>query len=328
MPLPTTRRQSLIAAAGTLMAGRAGAQQAAAPFPTQPVRMLVPLAAGTLTDIIARLLADPLTRALGQPVIVENRPGANGVVSVTALKQQRPDGHAVLLGGVSLFSFNPHLYRNLPYDPATDFTYIAPVVNTAFMLVASRQSGIASVAQFVDRARAAPGTLTYGSAGIGNSTHLAMEMVAEAAGIRLAHVPYSASPAVTALLRGEIDCMLATVGTVITHARSGALVPLAMLLDRRAPELPAVPTLREAGIDAPTMPGWYALVGPPGVPMPAQEKLNDAMVAALADPVVRERLAQMYLEPIPGTPATIRQTYERDSATWGAFIRRRGLQLE
>ena len=326
---PSLRRRTLpAAAAAAIVLARPAFGQGGAAFPSQPVRMLVPLAAGTLTDIIARLLAEPMGRALGQPVIVENRPGANGVVSVTALKQQRPDGHAVLLAGVSLVSFNPHLYRNLPYDPAKDFTWIAPVVNTAFMLVASRQSGIASVAQFLDRARAKPGELTYGSVGIGNSTHLAMEMVAEAAGIRLAHVPYSASAPVTALLRGEVDCMLATVGTVITHARNGALVPLAVLLDRRAPEMPEVPTLREAGIAAPTMPGWYALVGPAGVPVQAQERLNDAMRAALADPAVRERLAQMYLEPIPGTPATIRDTYERDSAIWGAFIRRRGLQLE
>jgi tripartite-type tricarboxylate transporter receptor subunit TctC len=196
------------------------------------------------------------------------------------------------------------------------------------MLVASRQSGIATVAQWLERTRARPGEVTYGSVGMGNSTHLAMEMVAQAAGVRLSHVPYSGSPPVTALLRGEVDCMLATIGTVIAHARSGALVPLAVLMDRRAPEMPEVPTLREAGIEAPTMPGWYALIGPAGVPMPAQERLNEAMRAALADATVRERLAALYLEPIPGTPQTIRATYERDSATWGDFIRRRGLRLD
>lgn len=322
---PARRRALVLGAGAALLAAPALGQS---PFPSQPVRMLVPLAAGTLTDIIARLLNEPMARALGQPVIVDNRPGANGVVSVAALKQARPDGHTVLLAGVSLVSFNPHLYRNIAYDPARDFTYIAPVVNTGFMLVASRQSGITSVAEFLARGRSRPEALTFGSVGVGNSTHLAMEMVADAAGIRLAHIPYPSSAPVAALLRGEIDTMLATIGTVIAQAREGTLVPLAVLLDRRAPELPDVPTLREAGIDAPTMPGWYALVGPAGVPMPVQERLNEAMVAALADPAVRARLAQLYLEPIPGTPATIRAAYERDSETWGAFIRRRGLQLE
>lgn len=318
------RRRGLVLG-GASLALPALAQPA---FPSQPVRMLVPLAAATLTDVIARLLADPMARALGQPVIVENRPGANGVVSVTTLKQQRPDGHAVLLAGVSLVSFNPHLYRNLPYDPERDFTWIAPVVNTAFMLVASKQSGITTVAQFLERARALPGELTYGSAGIGNSTHLAMEMVADAAGIRLQHVPYSNSPAVTALLKGEIETMLATVGTVINQARSGQLVPLAVLMDRRAKELPGVPTLKEAGIDAPTMPGWYALVGPAGMLDGPQETLNDAMRSALAEPTVRDKLAGMYMEPIDGTPAAMRRLYEQDSATWGGFIRRRGLALD
>lgn len=317
------RRAAMLAGAALSVPARAQTG-----FPSQPVRMLVPLAAATLTDILARLLADPMARALGQPVVIENRPGANGVVSVTTLKQQRPDGYTVLLAGVSLVSFNPHLYRNLPYDPDRDFTWIAPVANTAFMLVASKQSGITTVAQFLERAKASPGDLTYGSAGIGNSTHLAMEMVADAAGIRLQHVPYSNRPAVTALLNGEIETMLATVGTVINQARAGQLVPLAVLMDRRAKELPNVPTLKEAGIDAPTMPGWYALVGPAGMLEVPQERLNDAMRTALAEPAVRERLAGMYLEPIDGTPAAMRRLYEQDSAVWGAFIKRRGLALE
>ena len=321
-------RRAVIGAGAALLAAGAWPARAQPAFPSQPVRMLIPLAAGTLTDIIGRLLAEPMARHLGQPVVVDNRPGANGVVSVAALKQARPDGHTVLLAGVSLVSFNPHLYRNLGYDPATDFSYIAPVVNTGFMLVASPRSGLASVAQFVERAKAKPGEVTFGSVGVGNSTHLAMEMVADAAGLRLSHVPYPSSAPVAALMRGEVDTMLATIGTVINQARAGQVVPLAVLLDRRAPELPDVPTLREAGIEAPTMPGWYALVGPAGVPMPAQEKLNAAMAQTLSEAPVRERLAGMYLEPIPGTPETIRRTYERDSAVWGAFIRRRGVVLD
>ncbi len=296
-------------------------------FPSQPVRLVVPLAAGTLTDIIARLLAEPMARDLGQPVVIENRGGANGNLAAAYLKQQRPDGHAVMLAGVSMFAFNPFLYPNLPYDPARDFTYVAPVVNTPFILVASRKSGITSVAQFLDRARAEQGALTYASAGNGNSTHLAMEMVADAANIRLTHVPYSAVSPMNSLISGETDTMLTVLGSSIPHIRAGAIVPLAVLLDARAPDLPDVPTLRESGVEAPTMPGWYALVGPSGMPDDATLRVNAALQAALRDPAVRQRLRDLYLDPMAGSPATIRESFERDSAIWGAFIQRRGLRL-
>ncbi len=296
-------------------------------FPNQPVRMVVPLAAATLTDVIARFLAEPMARELGVPVIVENRAGANGALSAAYVKQQRPDGYAVLLAGVSLLAFNPFLYGNLPYDPARDFTYIAPVVNTGFMLVVSRRSGITSVAEFLARARARPGEITYGSAGNGNSTHLAMEMVTEAADIRLTHVPYSSTSPVTALLTGEIDSMLSTVGSVVAQVRAGTVVPLAVLLPRRLAELPEVPTLSEAGLEAPTMPGWYALIGPAGMPEEPVRRLNRAMQVALEDPGVLARLRDIHLEAIEGSPESMRAAFERDSEIWGAFIRRRNLRL-
>jgi tripartite-type tricarboxylate transporter receptor subunit TctC len=305
----------------------AGRAEGKATFPTQPIRIVVPLAAGTLTDVIARLLAEPMGRELGQPVIVENRGGANGNLAAAYLKQQRPDGHTVMLAGVSMFAFNPFLYSNLTYDPATDFTYIAPVVNTPFMLVASKQSGIASVAQFLERARAKPGELTYASAGNGNSTHLAMEMVADAANIQLTHIPYSSVSPLNSLLSGETDTMLSVLGSMIPQVRSGAIVPLAVLLDARAPDLPDVPTLREAGVNAPTMPGWYALVGPTGMPEEPVLRLNAALQKALQDPNVRDRFRELYLDSIEGSPVTIRESFERDSAIWGGFIKRRGLRL-
>ncbi|MBR0680905.1 tripartite tricarboxylate transporter substrate binding protein [Roseomonas eburnea] len=315
-----------VAAVGT-SSSRPAIAQVRQGFPHQPVRLVVPLAAGTLTDIIARLLAEPMARDLGQPVVVENRGGANGNIAAAYLKQQRPDGHAVMLAGVSMFAFNPFLYPNLPYDPARDFTYVAPVVNTPFMLVASRQIGITSVAQFLERARARPGEMTYASAGNGNSTHLAMEMVADAANIRLTHVPYSSVSPLNSLISGETDSMLSVLGSLIPHVRAGAVVPLAVLLEARAPDLPDVPTLRAEGVETPTMPGWYALVGPAGMAEEATLRVNAALQAALRDPAVRRRLRELHLDPIEGSPATIRESFERDSAVWGGFIQRRGLRL-
>ncbi|MCW8085525.1 Bug family tripartite tricarboxylate transporter substrate binding protein [Sabulicella glaciei] len=313
--------------AASLGASRAALAQGSTGFPSQPIRLIVPLAAGTLTDTIARLLAEPMARDLGQPVVVENRGGANGNVAASHLKQQRPDGHAVLLSGVSMFAFNPFLYPSLAYDPARDFTYVAPVVDTPFMLVASRQSGITTVAQFLERARARPGELTFASAGNGNSTHLAVEMVAAAADLRLTHVPYSAVSPLNSLLSGETDTMLSVIGSLIPHVRAGSVVPLAVLLDARAPDLPNVPTLREAGVEAPKMPGWYALVGPAGLPEGPVQRLNAALQKALQDAAIRQRLRELYLEPIAGSPATIRESFERDSEVWGGFIRSRGLRL-
>ncbi|TCH98401.1 tripartite tricarboxylate transporter substrate binding protein [Roseococcus sp. SYP-B2431] len=289
--------------------------------------MVVPLAAGTLTDVVARLIAEPMARDLGQPIVIENRGGANGNLAAAYLKQQRPDGYAILLAGVSMLAFNPYLYANLPYDPARDFSYIGPVVNTPFILVASKKSGITTVAQFLERTRARPGEITFASAGNGNSTHLAMEMVAEAADLRLTHVPYSSVSPLASLMSGETDTMLTVVGTALPQVLNGTIVPLAVLLDARLPELPNVPTLAEAGVRTPTMAGWYALVGPEGLPEGPTVRLNAALQASLKDANVRQRLAQMHLSPMEGSPADIRRMFEQDSETWGNFIRRRGLRL-
>jgi tripartite-type tricarboxylate transporter receptor subunit TctC len=298
-------------------------------FPSQPVRLVVPQSAGSGGDIVARLLADPLARALGQPVVVDNKPGANGVVATNYLKQQRADGHTVMLAGVSMMSFNPHLYRDLAYDPLRDFTYLAPVVDTPFVLVASRRSGITSLAQLIERAKARPDELTFSSAGIGNSTHLATEMMADRAGIRLTHIPYNGSgPALTSVVSGQTDQLTSVLGTALPLIRAGQVVALAVVRGERTPQLPEVPTLREAGVDAPVMPGWFALVGPAGMPEEPVARLNSAIRAALEDPAVRRRLAEMDLEPMLGTPASVRQSAETDSAVWGEFIRGRGLRAE
>jgi len=201
-----------------------------------PLRIIIPQPPGGATDILARLLQEPLSRELGRGVVIENRPGANGIVAVNALRQSRPDGGTILLGGVSLFSFNPVLYPSLPYDPWRDFSWIAPIANTPFVIVAGRRSGITSMAQLVERARAQPERLTFGSAGIGNSTHLAMEMVAERAGIRLTHVPFNGSaPALTSVIAGDTDSMLNPLGSTLPAIEGGHVMALATLGAERSP---------------------------------------------------------------------------------------------
>jgi tripartite-type tricarboxylate transporter receptor subunit TctC len=326
MPFPPPGRRAALLGLAALAAAPASAQDS---FPTQPIRIVIPQSAGSGGDIVARLMADPMARALGQPVIVENRPGANGVLAVNYLKQQKPDGHTLMLAGVSMMSFNPHLYRGLPYDPLRDFTYVAPVVDTPFVLVASRRSGITGLGQLVERAREKPGELTFASGGIGNSTHLSTEMLADRAGIRLTHVPYNGSgPAQTSVVAGETDVMTMVMGTALPLIRGGQVVPLAVVRRERTPQLPEVPTLKEAGQDVPIMPGWFALVGSAGIPDEAVARLNAATRAALQDPAVARRLGEMDLEIMLGTPAALRGNVETDSALWGDFIRRRGLRVD
>jgi tripartite-type tricarboxylate transporter receptor subunit TctC len=326
---PVGRRGAVVGAlvAATAIPGPAARGQPA--FPNQPVRLLLPQGPGSGGDTVARIMSDAVSRELGQPLVIESRPGANGLVAINALKQSRPDGHTLLLSGVSQLSFNPHLYANLGYDPVRDFTYVAPVTDTPFVLVASRRSGITSMRDLVAQARARPGEVTYASAGIGNSTHLAAEMIADRAGLRLSHVPYNGSgPALTSVVAGQTDLMVPVLGIALPQIAAGAVVPLAAVAERRVPQLPEVPTQREAGLDAPVMPGWFAVLGPAGMPQAAVDVLNAAFRRALGDGSVRRRLEEQTLEPLAGTAADIRGRMESDSAVWGGFIRRRGLRVE
>jgi tripartite-type tricarboxylate transporter receptor subunit TctC len=321
-PIP---RRTAAAALFAALATPAPAQEAGG----QALRIIIPQPPGGATDVLARLLSEPLSRELGRPVVVENRPGANGIVSTNALKQSPPDGGALLLGGVSIFSFNPNLYPSLPYDPWRDFAWIAPVADTPFVVVAGRRTGIASTAQLLERARTRPEGVTYGSAGIGNSTHLAMEMIAERAGVRLTHVPFPGSaPASASLAAGDTDCMVNPLGNTLSLIAGGDAVPLATLGAERAPALPEVPTLRETGLEDVGMPGWYAFVGPTGVPAPVVERLNAAVRAVVDSPAVAQRLREAVLEPLSGSAASLLQRARSDSEAMAAFIRRRGIKVE
>ncbi|UPY37316.1 tripartite tricarboxylate transporter substrate binding protein [Sediminicoccus sp. KRV36] len=322
-----TRRAALALSASLVLPGPLRAPPRAQEV--GPLRVIIPQPPGGATDILARLLQEPLGRELGRPVVIENRPGANGIVAINALRQSRADGSAVLLGGVSIFAFNPVLYPSLPYDPWRDFSWIAPIADTPFVIVAGRRSGITSMAQLVERARAQPERITFGSAGIGNSTHLAMEMVADRAGIRMTHVPFAGSaPALTSVIAGDTDSMLNPLGSTIPAIQSGQVLALATLGAERSPALPRVPTLRETGLADVTMPGWYAFVGPAGMATPMIERINAATRAVVDSPTITQRLRDVVLEPISGTAQSIQDRARAESTEMAAFIRRRGIRVE
>lgn len=291
------------------------------------LRMILTQPPGSSNDMVARIIQDPVAAALRVPVVIENRPGANGAVAVNALKAARNDGQTVLLTGVSQLAFNPHLFRALPYDVARDFTMIAPVTDTPFALIASKKSGITSLRGLIEAARTRD--LSFSSAGIGNSTHLAMEMLLDRAGVRMTHVPYpGTAQGVTAVLTGEVDAMIPTFGVAFPQIQNGGVNALAVVATQRMPQLPELPTQAEAGLDAPVMPGWFALVGLAGMPQEAVARVNAAVTGALADASVQRRLAEQFLIPLGGTAAAMQERLDRESALWGDFIRSRQLAVQ
>lgn len=290
-------------------------------FPDHVIRLVVPQSAGSGGDLTARILSDRLSSNLGQTVIIENRPGANGNIASSFVAKSAPDGYTLLLAGISQIAFNPYLYENLPYDPAKDFTYISPVIGSGFLLIASKASGITSFSDLLAKAKANPGRITYASAGPGNSTHLSTAMIAQTEGLELMHIPFNGSgPAMNAVVGSQIDLMASVLGTALPQAQAGNVVPLAVLGPDRVPELPNVPTLAETGSKAAAMDAWFALLGPAGMPPDVVGKLNKAMQDALHDPAISKKLRTSYLVPLTGTPEEMRRKAASDAKTWGNLI--------
>lgn len=315
--------------AATLFATLFCATASAQDYPSRTITLIVPQSAGSGGDAVARLLSDQLAQHLGQAVVVENRPGANGVVAMSTVAKAKPDGYTVLLTGVSQMSFNPHLYGTLPYDPDTDFTYVAPVVDTPFVMVASNNSGLETMQDLIAAAQENPEHVTFSSAGNGNSTHLATEMMASQADIKMQHVPYKGSgPALNAVLSGEVDVMTSVLGTALPQIQAGSMKPLAVLASERVADLPDVPTLAEAGVKAAPMPGWYAIVGPVGLEPEVVQIMNDAVQASLSEPSVTQRLEQLYFVPLRGSAQEMKERADHDSQSWGEFIEQAGLKLD
>lgn len=298
-------------------------------FPTRTIRMVVPQSPGSGGDIVGRLMAESMTAKLGQPVVVENRAGANGVVAATSLAKEKPDGYTIMLGLVSQLAFNKHLYKKLEYDGLKDFTYINPVIETPYVLVVSKQSGITDFAGFLEKVRKNPGKLNYSSAGTGNMTHLSMALLASRQNLSMIHVPYKGSaPALTAVMAGETDAMVSVLGAALPQIASGAVVPVAILGSRRASKMPNVPTLDELGVAMPPIPGWYALVAPASMTGDVRDKLAAAVQTSLTDPALRKKLDELYLEAMPGDGEQIRARAVEESKLWGDFIRDNGISID
>jgi tripartite-type tricarboxylate transporter receptor subunit TctC len=307
----------------------AGAVVQAQDYPTRPIKLVIPQAPGSGADVVGRMLADFMTRDLRQSVVVDNKPGANGIIASQMVQKEPADGYTLLLTSVSLVSFNQFLYKNVPYDPLKDFTFIAPVSDASFVLVASTASGIKSWDDLVKRAKAQPDTVTFASAGTGNSTHLYTEMIARRSGFSLRHIPYKSSgPALMAVVSGETDVMTVVTATGLAQIKAGKVVGLAQSGDTRSPQLANLPLLKELAPNVPALPGWYALVAPAKMDPKIVQKLTASVNSFLADPVMKGKLIDQFLFPIPGTSADIQKRAEAEAKTWGGLIRDLKIQMD
>jgi tripartite-type tricarboxylate transporter receptor subunit TctC len=298
-------------------------------YPSRPVKLVIPQAPGSGADVVGRLLGDFMSKELRQAVVIDNKPGANGIIASQMVAKEAADGYTLMLTSVSLVSFNQFLYKNVPYDPIKDFTLIAPVSDASFVVVASNASGIKSWDDLVKRAKANPETVTFASAGTGNSTHLYSEMIALRSGFKVRHIPYKSSgPALLAVVAGETDIMTVTTATGLAQIKAGKVVGLAQSGDARSPQLPSLPLLREVAPTVPSLPGWYALVAPAKLDARITQKLAAAVNNFLSDPATNAKLVDQFLFPIPGTSADLQKRAEGDAKIWGGLIRDLKIQMD
>ena len=312
-------KRILCIAFATLFAGAAAAQ---APYPARPVTMVVGFAPGGGTDTASRIIAKKLGENLGQSVLVENKPGAGGNIATDLVVKATPDGYTILLASVGSMAITPHLPPKPPYDPLRDLAPITMAVVFPNVLVIHPSVPANTLAEFVALAKAKPGSLNYGSSGIGNAGHLAGELFRIYAKIDFVHVPYKGGgPATTDLLGGQITAIFATPASVVGHIKAGKLRALASTGAQRSLAMPEVPTIAESGYPGYEATNWYAYVAPVKTPKEILVRLNLALVKSLAAPEVREQLISHGLEPQPGTSEALAKTIEREYATWGRVVK-------
>ena len=326
MPHPTLRRRALLGAAAALPLARPALAQDG--FPNRPIRLFVGFTPGGATDISARAIASKMGEVLGQPVIVENRPGAGSNIATEVVARSPADGHSLLLATLGALVVSPMVVR-LPVDPQRDLVPISIAVDLFNILVLPPDRPWRSVAELVAAAKAAPGRLSYGTSGIVGGPHLAGLLFDRMAGIETTPVHYRGGNLVmTDLLAGRIDYSFATAASVMTQVREGKLRALAVPHLQRSRLLPDIPTVAESGVPGFDVPSWYAVLAPRGTPEPAIARINEAMKVALADPEVGAILNRNGLEPRWSTPAQLSEAWATERAKWEPIIRESGIRIE
>jgi tripartite-type tricarboxylate transporter receptor subunit TctC len=301
---------------------------AAQDYPNRPIRMVVPFAPGGGSDISGRVLADGLGEALKTTVVVDNRPGAGSILGCDIVAKANADGYTTLLGNISM-AFNTAIYRKLPYDAIKDFIPITLVTDQPNILVAHPSLPAKTFKDFLSHAASQPGKLTYGSAGSGSGTHLAMEMLLMSRKLDLVHVPYKGTgPALTALLGNQISVFFSTYASALPHVKAERLLAYAVTSTKRTRTLPEVPTVAESGFPGYEYSTWYGFLAPAGTPRTVIDKLNKAAVTVLKSDKTRERYLAQGVDPIPSTSADYANYLKSEIAKWTKVVRAAKLPLQ
>jgi tripartite-type tricarboxylate transporter receptor subunit TctC len=321
-------RRRLVAAVLGLAPALALAQHAPA-WPTQPIRMIVPFPAGGPTDFAARLVADKLTRSLGQPVVVDNRGGAAGMLGTTALAQSKGDGYTIGLIGNGLVTLTPYVRKDVPFDPLKDLVPLSKAVDIPLLLVVHPAVPAPDFRAFVQYVKAHPAKLSYGSDGLASLTHLTFEMFKQQQGLHIVHIPYRGTAQLTNdLLADTIQVSMSGIAGPLAHARSGKLRALAVTSAQRAAALPEVPTMMELGMKDFDVTTWFSFFAPGGTPPDIAAKLNEHMALALKDPEVVTKLRGAGMEAAPTTQAELDRIVRRYIAQWQDIIKVAHIKLE
>jgi tripartite-type tricarboxylate transporter receptor subunit TctC len=289
-------------------------------YPSKPIRILVPFAPGGSIDVLARLLSPKMAEELGQPVLVDNRPGAGGRIAPEAVAKAAPDGYTILISS-NFLAVIPALYKKLSFDPTKDLAPVSQLIATELILVATPKLEASSLKEFIALAKARPGQLNHASTGVASQLHLTMEVIKNLAGIDVVQIPYKGdAPALAALLTGEVSVAILPIATVSLHVKSGRLRPIAVTGVQRSAALPDVPTLIEAGLPGVEMSGWMGFFAPAGTPRPILSKVQQAAAKALATQEVRERLPALGQIPVGSTPEEFEAKFKVDVETFERIV--------
>ncbi len=314
-------------AACLLFAASLGAS--AQPYPSKPVRIVVPFSPGGIADNSARTISDRLGVRLGQPVLIDNRPGSSGNIGTEQVAKSAPDGYTLLLGYDGTMVVNPHVYAKLGFDTLRDFVPVTKLGDAAIIIVAHPSVPANNVRELIALAKAKPGSLSYGSAGTGSSAHLACELLAQRAGIDMIHVPYKGGgQAITDVVGGQIPLVCTAIATAQQFLKGGKLKGIGLSSANRSPATPEVPTFIESGFPGLALDSWVGILAPAKTPRPIVERLQKEIAAVLQTPEVRERYAVLGIEPVGNTPDEYAAQLRADLARWAPVVKKANIRVE
>jgi tripartite-type tricarboxylate transporter receptor subunit TctC len=304
-------------------------QALAQPYPAKPVRVIVPYPPGGGNDTLGRLFAAKLGERMGQPFVVENRPGAGTMIGTEAAAKSPPDGYTILLSSIATHALSPNLYARVPYDPIKDFAPITLLGVAPTVMVVNKDLGAASLAEFIALAKAKPGSFTYASGGNGTPPHINGEVFKALAGVDLLHVPYKGGgPALADLVAGRVHVMLDTAASAMPHVRGGRLRALAISARERSPEYPDLPTFAEAGLPQYETNAWYSMHAPAGTPPEIVRRLNAELVAILKDPDILARFKQLSTDPVGNPPEEFATFVKAELEKYARIIKAANIRLD